>query len=73
MNGLKKLLGVVWALAGIGLGLYMPYQAIVKLTAPTASAEDFVFWIVIVTIFIPIVIGFILFGYYAVKGEYSEA
>ena len=64
---------MIWMLAGLALAVYMPYQAILKLTAPTASAEDFVFWIVVVTIFIPIIIGFILFGYYAVKGEYADA
>ena len=72
MNALKKILGVVWVFAGLTLAVYMPYQAVIKLTAPTASAEDFVFWIVVVTIFIPIIIGFILFGYYAVKGEYAD-
>jgi hypothetical protein len=73
MNGLKKILGVVWMLSGIALAAYMPFQAITKLSAPTATTEDFVFWIVVVTIFIPIIIGFILFGYYAVKGEYADA
>ena len=73
MNALKRLFGVIWMLGGLALAVYMPYQAIAKLTTPTASAEDFVFWIVVVTIFIPIIIGFILFGYYAVKGEYAEA
>jgi len=73
MNVLKRLFGVIWMLGGFVLAVYMPYQAVAKLTAPAASAEDFVFWIVVVTIFIPIIIGFILFGYYAVKGEYSEA
>ncbi|HZX74941.1 MAG TPA: hypothetical protein VFE57_10995 [Cyclobacteriaceae bacterium] len=73
MNGLKRILGVIWILAGLGLAAYMPYRAISKLTTPAASTEDFVFWIVVVTIFIPIIIGFILFGYYAVKGEYADA
>ena len=73
MNLLKRIFGVVWMLAGITLALYMPYQAISKLTAATATTEDFVFWIVVVTIFIPIIIGFVLFGYYAAKGEYADA
>jgi hypothetical protein len=28
-------------------------------------------WIIIITIFIPIAIGFMIFGWYALKGEYN--
>ncbi len=72
MNQLKKYLGLLWIALGIGAAIYLPYQAVSKLSAETAGTEDMVFWIVIVAIFIPIIIGFILFGYYAFKNEYSE-
>ena len=72
MNSLRKYLGILWLLLGVILGGYLFYQAAVALSSPTTNAEDYVFWIVIVTIFIPILIGFILFGYYAYKGEYSR-
>ena len=29
-------------------------------------------WIIIITIFTPIAIGLIIFGYYALKGEYNK-
>ena len=72
MNTIKRLLGIVWFVAGVTLALLLPYHTIVKLTSPTATKEDYVFWIVVATIFTPIIFGFILFGLYAVKGEYSE-
>lgn len=73
MEMLKKALGVVWLVAGAALAVYLPYKAVFQLTAATATSEDFVFWIVITGIFIPISIGFILFGFYALKGEYNAS
>lgn len=72
MNALRKYLGILWLLLGVVLGAYLFYKAAVALGSASSNAEDYVFWIVIVTIFIPILIGFILFGYYACKGEYRR-
>ncbi|WP_374165403.1 DUF6814 family protein [Arcticibacter sp. MXS-1] len=71
MNTLKKYLGIVWILAGLALGLFLLYKSATVLSAAEPKAEDFVFWIVILVIFVPIVLGFVLFGYYAWRGEYS--
>ena len=59
-------------MAGVSLFVYLPYRAMEKLGSDTAGSEDYIFWIIIVTIFIPIIVGFILFGYYAFKGEYDN-
>lgn len=72
MNLLRKYLGLLWLLLGVILGGFLFYKAAEALSSSSTNAEDYVFWIVIVTIFIPIIIGFILFGYYAYKGEYSR-
>lgn len=72
MDSLKKYFGIICLLAGAALAVYLPYRTFEKLSSATATSEDYIFWIVIVTIFTPIIIGFILFGYYAFKGEYSE-
>ncbi len=72
MNTIKKYLGVVWFTGGLLLAVFLTYKAISVLGVPGATAEDFVFWSVIVAIFIPITIGFILFGYYAWKEEYTD-
>lgn len=72
MNALRKYFGIVWLLGGLSLAVYLIAQAVAALSAEGAGAEDYVFWIVIVLIFIPIVVGFILFGYYAYTGEYGD-
>lgn len=72
MNQLRKYLGIVWLLIGISLALFLLYKALTVLGSTAVHPEDYVFWLVIIAIFIPIIIGFILFGYYAFKGEYSK-
>lgn len=72
MDSIRKLFGFLWMAGAILLAVSLPYFAIRKLGSPDASQEDYVFWIVIVTIFIPIIIGFLLFGYYAFRGEYND-
>lgn len=72
MTILKKLLGLVWMLLGLLLFFGLPYGAFRKLSASTAGTEDFVFWIVIAVISLPISAGFVLFGRYAWQGEYGN-
>ena len=72
MDALRKVFGFIWMSAALALAVLLPYNAISRLSSTGASQEDFVFWIVIVTIFIPIIIGFFLFGLYAFRGEYND-
>ncbi|GAB3256844.1 hypothetical protein GCM10027347_18910 [Larkinella harenae] len=73
MNSLKKVLGLVWLLAGVALIIGLPYLTIQKLSSETANTEDYVFWLVIVVIFLPITAGLALFGRYAWQGEYDKS
>ena len=72
MDTLRKAFGFIWMAGAILLAVLLPYFAIQRLGSGQATEEDYVFWIVIVTIFIPIIIGFMLFGYYAFRGEYND-
>ena len=72
MDSLRKIFGFIWMAGAVVLTVALPYFAIRRLSSAEATQEDYVFWIVIVTIFIPIIIGFVLFGYYAFKGEYND-
>jgi len=72
MDGIRKIFGFLWMAGAVLLAVSLPYFAIRRLSSAAASQEDYVFWIVIVTIFIPIIIGFLLFGYYAFRGEYND-
>lgn len=73
MDTIKKILGIVWlVLAALVLYLGLTVMGIPKLTS--GKQEDLVFGIIIVFILLPIVVGGLtVFGWYALKGEYSEA
>lgn len=74
MNTLKKSLGIIWILLGPAAIIYMLYRAIYEMrtiSGPQAT-ETNLFWIIIITIFIPIAVGFVIFGWYAIRGEYQK-
>ncbi|MGL4599369.1 MAG: DUF6814 family protein [Bacteroidia bacterium] len=71
MNKLKRLLGLVWMLLGPTVLLFLIYEAIKKNELATSTSNDLLQWGIIITIFIPIAIGFVLFGYYAWRGAYD--
>ena len=71
METLKKYLGVVWIL----LGLYVGYDRITDSITKIASEnlEDRVFGWVVLLALVPIIVGgLILFGKYALEGEYNS-
>jgi hypothetical protein len=72
MNLIRKFLGIIWMLGGVVSVVYFPLKAIMILGSPTVTSEDYVFWVVILLIFIPVIVAFILFGYYAIAGEYND-
>lgn len=72
MDALKKILGFVWlALALVILYFGLTEFGIKKITSD--KQEDHVFGWIIITILLPIIVGGLgMFGWYAVKGEYSQ-
>ena len=72
MNSIKKYSGIIW----IALGLVVGYFNIVMMGIPklqSGKQEDLVFAIINLFILTPIITGgLIVFGYYALNGEYSE-
>ena len=75
MNALKKILGIVWIILGPASIIFMFMQALEKI----GLAEEGVHktntalqWGIILFIFIPISAGLVIFGYYALKGEYDK-
>jgi hypothetical protein len=75
MNALKKVLGLVWIILGPASIIFMFMQAFEKI----GLAEEGVHktntalqWGIILFIFIPISAGLVIFGYYAIKGEYDK-
>lgn len=72
MNAVKKYLGIVW----IALGLAAAWFSITTLGVPKLTSgkqEDLVFGIIIVFVLTPIITGGLLvFGKYALGGEYDQ-
>jgi hypothetical protein len=71
MNALKKYFGIAWIL----LGPFAIYYLVTTAAAEIAKKPDVntkIQWGVFVVIFIPIAIGLMIFGYYALRGEYTR-
>jgi len=84
MDAFKKILGVVWLLLAPVLIILMFNQFFTEIPALKAAIEagkkpaselqsTYLFWIITITIFMPISVGLGLFGYYSLKGEYNES
>jgi len=71
MNGLKRLLGIVWMVLGLATGLYLVYFQAMPLWAK--GGNDLVPAIIYTFILAPFIsIGMSLFGYFALKGEFDQ-
>lgn len=74
MNTFKRILGLVWMALSPAIIWFLASQAIQKIGAATELTKSNVTlqWVIILTIFTPICIGFFIFGYYGLKGEYEK-
>ena len=74
MNTIKKILGLVWMFLAPAIIWFLASQAIQKIAGATTLTRSNVTlqWVIILTIFTPICIGFFIFGFYAFKGEYDQ-
>lgn len=71
MNQVKKWLGIVWILLGPFAILYLIKIAAIEI-GKSPDINTIIQWSVFVIIFLPIAIGMVIFGYYALKGEYDH-
>jgi len=73
MNILKKILGVVWLLLAPVVIYFLVSGAITHIDpAGKKDINNPVIWVIIILIFTPIAIGLMIFGWYALKGEYEH-
>ena len=71
MNALKRISGILWIIAGPLAIFYLVRTAINEINKkPVIDTK--IQWAVFVIVFIPIAIGIIIFGFYAIKGEYNQ-
>jgi hypothetical protein len=73
MNKVKKIMGLIWMLLAPVIIFFLVKSAMHHISSGgTKDINQPVPWIIIITIFTPIAIGLIIFGYYALKGEYDK-
>ncbi|NDE11406.1 MAG: hypothetical protein EBZ95_12710 [Chitinophagia bacterium] len=73
MNSLKKIMGFFWMILAPAV-IYLLVRAAVQNIDSTGTKDinKPIPWIIIITIFTPIAIGLMIFGYYSLKGEYDN-
>jgi len=75
MNSIKKFLGLVWMVLGPIAMTFLFIQAIDKVGLTHTEIErtnTILQWTIILSIFFPISLGLMIFGFYAWKGEYER-
>ena len=71
MNKIKRYAGLLWIIMGPVAIFYLIKTAAEEITKkPVIDTK--IQWTVFVVIFIPIAIGLMIFGWYALKGEYDR-
>lgn len=72
MDLLKKILGILWIVVALVVGYFgITVMGIPKIAS--GKQEDLVFGIIILFVLMPIISGgMAIFGYYSLKGEYSD-
>ncbi|CAN5286180.1 hypothetical protein BH11BAC6_BH11BAC6_06460 [soil metagenome] len=71
MNSIKKILGFVWIILA-PLVMYFLIKTALSEIAKKPLIDTKIQWSVFIVVFIPIAIGMMIFGYYALKGEYNK-
>ena len=71
MEAIKKYFGVVWILLAIFVGYNRITDSLTKIGSE--KLEDRVFGYIILLVLVPIIVGgLVLFGKYALEGEYDN-
>ena len=71
MNAIKKFAGILWIFAG-PLAIYYLVKTGAAEIAKKPVIDTKIQWGIFIIIFIPIAIGLMIFGYYALQGEYDS-
>lgn len=72
MNAVKKILGLLWMIIAPVIIYFLIMGAVHNIGEGTKDINKPIPWIIIISIFTPIAVGLMIFGYYALKGEYDK-
>ncbi len=70
MNTIKRILGIIWVILG-PLAIYYLIKTASSEIAKKPIIDTKIQWGIFIVVSIPIAIGLMIFGYYALKGEYD--
>ncbi|MBO9681801.1 MAG: hypothetical protein J7502_03860 [Flavisolibacter sp.] len=71
MNGIKRILGILWIVIGIASITALIYSAATNINTAHGDIGKPLPWLIIILVFTPIAVGLVIFGYYSLKGEYD--
>jgi hypothetical protein len=71
MNKIKRLLGLVWVLLGPAIIIYLSLIAFREIGSKPTT-DTIIQWSVFLLISLPIGVGLVLFGWFAMAGEYNH-
>lgn len=71
MNNIKRFAGIIWILLA-PFAVYFLIQTALSEIEKKPVIDTKIQWGVFIVVFIPIAIGMMIFGYYALKGEYDH-
>lgn len=71
MDKIKRYLGILWIVIGIAAIVLLVYSAATNIHSARGDIGKPIPWMIIISVFTPISIGLIIFGWYALKGEYD--
>ena len=71
MNSIRRIAGIIWIMIA-PVAMYYLIKTALSEIEKKPLIDTKIQWMVFIIIFIPAIIGLIIFGYYALKGEYDE-
>ncbi len=72
MNMLKRVMGFIWMIIAPVVIYVLVTGAVHNIGNGVKDINKPIPWIIIITIFTPIAFGLMIFGFYALKGEYDK-
>ena len=72
MNTIKRIIGLLWMVIAPAIIYFLIMGAVHNIGEGIKDINKPIPWIIIITIFTPIAIGLMIFGWYALKGEYDH-
>lgn len=73
MNAFKRLLGIFWLILAPLIIFTLVNGAIIHIDPHgKKDINNPVIWVIIITIFTPIAIGLMIFGWYGFRGDYDR-